>query len=164
MINFIVAMAEDRGIGLDGDIPWRIPADWQYVKRTTIGHTLLMGRKTFESIGSKPLPGRKSVILTRSNEYRPEGAVVVHSIEEALELLKGEEVFVFGGAELYKLMLPYADKLYITEIAHTFPADTFFPEFSKAEWEETSRTPGTTDEKNPYKYDFVVYERVRRTS
>jgi len=118
-----------------------------------------MGRKTFESLGSKPLPGRRNVVLTRNSDFRPEGADIVHTIEEAMNKLQGAEVFVFGGAELYKLMLPYADRLYITEIAHTFPADTFFPALDRNEWKEASRTPGVTDEKNPYTYDFVIYER-----
>lgn len=167
-ISFILAMDEQRGIGVDNRLPWRLPADTAFFKATTMGHPVLMGRKTYESIG-KPLPGRTNIVLTRDRDYQAPGCTVVHSVEELLAFAKasdgagnGEEseIFVIGGAEIYRLLMPVADRMYITEIAHTFPADTFFPEFG-SEWQEVRRVRGVKDEANPYDYDFVVYERER---
>jgi dihydrofolate reductase len=159
--QIIAAMDRNRGIGLNNKMPWRLPADFAYVKQVTMGHTLLMGRKTFESIG-KPLPGRDNVIMTQRTDYRPEGCEIVHSVEEALAAYQGKEVFIFGGAEIYKQFLPYADRMYITEIDHEFEVDTYFPEVNMSDWTEVSRTQGVKDEKNPYNYAFVVYERQKR--
>nr|WP_275984129.1 dihydrofolate reductase [Paenibacillus hamazuiensis] len=157
----MLAMDENRAIGLNNQLPWRLPADLAYVKKLTMGHTLLMGRKTYESIG-KPLPGRKNVVMTQRTDYRPEGCEVVHSVEEALERYRNDELFIFGGAEIFKLFLPYAERMYITEIAHRFEADTWFPEVDMSEWKEVSRTEGVVDEKNKYPHAFVVYERQNK--
>lgn len=159
-VSFLLAMGLNREIGKDNKLPWRLPADLAYVKQLTMGHTLLMGRKTYESIG-KPLPGRNNVIMTRDANYRPEGCMVVHTVEEALAAYGDEELFVFGGAEIYRLFMPYADKLYITRIAQSFAADTYFPELDGREWELVSSRQGVTDEKNPYTYYFEVYTRKR---
>jgi dihydrofolate reductase len=127
-----------------------------------MGHTVLMGRKTYESIGN-PLPKRRNVILTRDREYHAEGCETVHSVEEALERYRSEadgELFVIGGAEVYKLFMPHADKLYVTEIAEQFEADTFFPEIDASVWKAAAREKGVKNEKNPYEYEFVTYERL----
>lgn len=164
MITFVVAMDRNRGIGLHNKLPWHLPADLKFFKETTVGHSILMGRKTYEAIG-RPLPNRTNVVLTRDPSFHPEGVVVVHSVEEALEKYAGkdaEELMVIGGAEIFRQLLPAADKLILTHIDHVFEADTFFPEVREEEWAAVSRKPGVTDEKNPYAFEFVVYERVKR--
>ncbi|WP_281889735.1 dihydrofolate reductase [Paenibacillus sp. YYML68] len=166
-ISLIAAMDQGGGIGHHNKMPWHLPADLQYFKRTTMGAPVLMGRKTFESIGCKPLPGRRNIVLTRDEQYAAEGCEVVSSVDDIVSLYgqngdrSGEELFVIGGAEVYKLLLPAADKLYLTEIARRFEADAFFPEVTPEEWQVTSRTAGVKDERNPYDYEFVVYERAR---
>ena len=165
-ISFVVAMDEARGIGVDNKLPWHLPEDLKFFKRTTLGHTILMGRKTYDSIG-KPLPKRHNVVLTRDERFQPEGVEVIRSEGDTVKTYSpggskaDEELFVIGGAEGFRLFFPYADRLYITEIAQQFAADTFFPELEAGQWTEVSRTKGVKDEKNPYDYDFVVYERVR---
>ncbi|WNQ10291.1 dihydrofolate reductase [Paenibacillus aurantius] len=161
MISFIVAMDDNRGIGKNNDLPWRLPADLAYVKKVTLGKTLIMGRKTFDSMG-KPLPGRRNVVLTRSEDFQAEGTEVVHSVDEALEKYAGgeDEVMIFGGSDIFKLFLPHADRMYITRIHDTFEADTFFPEVDESEWMIVSQKQGVRDEKNPYDYEFYVYERA----
>ncbi|WP_028399654.1 dihydrofolate reductase [Ectobacillus panaciterrae] len=163
MISLIVAMDQNRLIGSHNDLPWRLPADLAYFKKTTMGHPIIMGRKTFESIG-KPLPGRENIIVTRNKEYQAEGCTVVHSISELLERFAStaEEVFVIGGAELFQEALPAAERLYITYIEELFTGDTWFPEISEAEWQEVSREQGVQDEKNPYEYYFTVYEKKQK--
>ena len=128
MISLIAAMGGNRVIGNNNSMPWRLPKDLAYFKKLTLGNTVVMGRKTFESIG-KPLAGRKNIILTRDKGYTREGCLVVHSIEEALKEIKDEqESFIIGGGEIYSIFLPYANKLYITYIDHEFQGDTYFPE------------------------------------
>lgn len=166
-ISLILAMDELRGIGINNKLPWRLPADLAFFKKTTLGHTILMGRKTYESIG-RPLPGRQNVVLTRDASFVAEGCEVVHSAEEVAAAYgragskAAEELFVIGGAEVYDLMLPQADRMYITEIAHRFEADAFFPEVDRGQWRVVSREKGIRDEKNPYDFEFVIYERVSR--
>jgi dihydrofolate reductase len=159
-ISYIVAMGRDRSIGKDNKLPWRLPADLAYFKKTTMGHPILMGRKTYDSIG-RPLPGRTNVVLTRSQDFQAEGCVVVHTAEEAMERFAAEELFVTGGTEMFRLFMPYADKMYITWIDAEFEADTFFPEYDEALWRLVSEEPGVTDERNPYAYSFRVYERIK---
>lgn len=161
MISFIVAMDENRVIGKDNQLPWHLPEDLKYFKRVTMGHPIIMGRKTFESIG-RPLPGRENIILTGNHEYHHDGCYVMHSLEELLEYCRKDEekeYFVIGGAEIFRLLFPYADRLYITKIRHQFEGDTFFPLFPMSEWEIVSREKGIKDEKNPYDYEFLVFER-----
>ncbi|WP_438434723.1 dihydrofolate reductase [Gorillibacterium sp. sgz500922] len=160
MITFILAMGRNREIGLSNALPWRLPADLAYFKRTTMGHPVLMGRKTFESIG-KPLPGRTNIVATRDPEFRAEGAEVVRSPREAAERFRDRELFVIGGAEIFRLFYPYADRLHLTVIDESFEADTFFTEWEEADWKLASCTPGIVDEKNPYPHEFRVYERRR---
>lgn len=159
MITFVVAMDRRGGIGFRNKLPWHLPADLRFFRETTTGHVILMGRKTYEAIG-RPLPNRTNVVLTRDRTFRPEGVTVLHTVEEALRLYGEEELYVIGGAEIFKLLLPLADKLVVTRIDQEFEADTFFPEIGEEQWRITSRVPGITDEQNPYSYEFLTYERT----
>ncbi|MBD1381602.1 dihydrofolate reductase [Metabacillus arenae] len=164
MISFMLAMDENRVIGKDNDLPWHLPADLAYFKKTTMGHPIVMGRKTFESIG-KPLPGRENIIVTTNQSYNQPGCKVVHSIQELMDYisrLKQEETFIIGGAKLFEGTLPYADRLYITLIHETFDGDTYFPEINQ-DWRIVSQHAGKKDENNPYEHEFVVYERHTQT-
>ncbi len=153
-------MDKNRVIGKDNDLPWRLPADLAYFKKVTMGHPIVMGRKTYESIG-RPLPGRENIIITRNQNYSAEGCTVLHSLDDVKKVIDDstKEVFIIGGAEIFKEAFPIADKLYITHIDEAFEGDTYFPAFSDQEWKEVSREKGVKDEKNPYDYYFSVYER-----
>jgi dihydrofolate reductase len=155
-LAFIVAHDPNLVIGKDGELPWHYPEDLKFFKRTTMGHPMLMGRGVFESIGEKPLPGRKNVVLSRSKSY--ENVPSFTSIDEALNHLKDEEtVFVIGGGEIYRQMMPQADRLYITEIHQSYEGDTWFPEYRDeigTVWEEIEREDHS-------ELSFVVYERLR---
>ncbi|WP_150268083.1 dihydrofolate reductase [Paenibacillus tepidiphilus] len=160
-ISMIWAMARNGVIGRDNDMPWHLPRDFDYFKSETLGKRMLMGRKTWDSLGGKPLRGRTSVVITRDRSFAAEGAQVIHTLEEALEeARRGDELMVIGGAEIYKMMLPYADKLLVTRIEEDFPGDTVFPEVDWSQWREVSNTPGIRDEQNPHDYRFYVYERL----
>ncbi|MBT2287911.1 dihydrofolate reductase [Paenibacillus albidus] len=159
-ISMIWAMDANGVIGKDNDIPWHLPRDFAFFKAESKGKTIVMGRKTWDSLGGKPLKDRTSVVLTRDPGFAPEGAKVIHTIGEALaEAQQLDELMVIGGAEIYRMMLPYADKLIVTHIDHEFDGDTKFPEVDWSQWQEVSNSPGIRDEKNPYDYRFVVYER-----
>lgn len=162
MLSFIVAMDKNRLIGRDNDLPWRLPADLAYFKKVTINHPIIMGRKTFDSIG-KPLPKRENIVVTRDPNFAHEGCTVLHSIDEVRAFAKAreEEVFCIGGAHIFEQTYPYADKLYITLIEEEFEGDTYFPEINKADWQLISKEKGIKDEKNPYDYYFLVYERKK---
>ncbi len=159
MISMIWSMDRNGVIGRDNRMPWHLPADLAYFKSKTLGHTVIMGRKTYESIG-RPLPGRKNVIITRDVNYRADGCSICNSIEEALKLGLEEEVFIIGGADIYGKFLPFADKLYITFIEDTFEGDAFFPSVDFEQWELVSRKQGERNEKNPYDYYFTEYKRI----
>ncbi len=165
MIRAIIAAVADNGvIGRDNDLAWHLPADLRHFKKTTSGHYIVMGRKTFETLG-KPLPNRTNIIITRNPDYRQEGAVVVHSLEEALGFAekKGQEkVFILGGGEIYRQAMVLADRMYITEVHGTFEGDTFFPEIDPEVWREEHREDHPADEKNKYAYSFVEYTRRER--
>lgn len=158
-MTYILAMGKNRVIGRDNALPWRLPRDMAFFKEQTMGKKVLMGRKTWESFGAKPLPGRTNIVMTRDARYEATGAQVIHTVEEAVETSKGEEVMVIGGEEIYKLLMSYADRLLITEIDETFEGDTFFPELDENEWECIQEVQGIRDEKNPYDYRFCTYER-----
>lgn len=158
MISLIWAMGRNRVIGKNNSLPWHIPADFAYFKKVTMGHTVIMGWRTFESIG-RPLRGRRNVIITRNKDYRAEGCIICHSVEEALEFAKNEEVFVIGGADIYSSFLPYADRLYITLIEEDFEGDAYFPQIDFSKWQIVFKTAGEKNEKNPYTYWFIVYEK-----
>ncbi len=160
MISLLLAMGKNRVIGKDNDLPWHLPEDLKWFKRISTGHTIIMGRRTYESIG-KPLPNRKNVIVTNDENYQAEGCIMTHSIEEALQQ-NGDERIVIGGTNVFKQVLDKADRIYLTYIDEEFEGDTFFPEINESEWEVKSKEKGIKDEKNPYDYYFMIYERKRK--
>lgn len=157
IISMIAAMANDRIIGDDNQMPWHLPADLQHFKRVTMAKPVVMGRKTFESIG-RPLPGRRNIVITRNANYKAEGIEVVSSPEEALTLLEGtEEVMVIGGGNIYSQFLPLAERLYLTFIDLTVTGDTQFPDYEKGyQWVEVESEVNQPDERNKYGYTFVT--------
>lgn len=158
-ISLISALAQNRTIGIDNTLPWRLPEDLRHFKALTLGHHILMGRKTYESIG-KPLPGRTTVIITRGNYAAPEGVKIAHSLQEAIAICGAdEEIFFVGGAQLYAQALPLADRLYLTEIQAEVEGDAWFPDYDRAQWREISRDR-RSDEAAGLEYHFVVYDRA----
>lgn len=157
MISLIVAYAKNQVIGKDGDMPWHLPADLKNVKELTTGKTIVMGRKTFESIG-KPLPNRRNVVLTRSRDFHPEGVVVVHTKEEVMAL---GDVIIFGGAEIYRQFLDVVDRLYITEIDLETEGDTFFPQWDREAYTMVDKREGIVDEKNQVPHTFYTFDRKK---
>jgi len=156
-INVIVAMARNRVIGINNTLPWRLPADLQHFKALTMGHHLIMGRKTYESIG-KPLPGRITVIVTRNSDYHVEGCITAASIDAAIAACGDDsEIFFVGGAELYAQVLPRAQRLYLTEIQADFDGDAHFAEFDRVQWTETERQAHVSPD--GLGYHFVTYQR-----
>ncbi|MDX5444151.1 MAG: dihydrofolate reductase [Hymenobacteraceae bacterium] len=160
MIAIVVATAENNAIGKNNELLWHLPADLKHFKQLTTGHPIIMGRKTFESIG-KPLPNRTSIIVTRQADYKQENCVVVQDVKSALEKAQklDEQVFIIGGGEIYKEMLPFTDTIYLTKVHDTFDADTFFPELNPDNWQETEREDFKPDEKNKYAYSFITLKR-----
>ncbi len=159
-ISAIVAMAENRAIGKNNQLLWHLPADLQHFKQLTWGKPILMGRKTYQSIG-RPLPGRSNIIITRDESFTAEGCLVVHSIPDALAVVKDTpEVMVIGGAELYQQMLPLTQRIYLTLIHQPFLADTFFPELKTNEWQEIEKIDHPADEKNNYPYSFLILQKI----
>ena len=159
-VSLIWAMADDRVIGIENRLPWKLPADMQWFRQHTLGKPIVMGRKTFESFGGRTLPERTNIIITKDQDYRAEGAVVVHSIDEALQAAgEVEEVMVIGGMSFYEQMLPRADRLYLTLIHASFAGDAWFPEFDLGPWQEVLREDHDADGKNAYPYSFVILER-----
>ncbi len=159
-ISIIVAMAENRVIGNQNRLPWHLPADLQHFKRTTMGKPILMGRKTWESLG-RALPGRTNIVITRNSDYVADGGVVVHSMQEALRAAgDAEEVMIIGGAECYRQALPQADTLYLTLVEGEFAGDALFPELAAAEWREVASESHEADDRNPHAYRFVTLRRV----
>ncbi|AZY48073.1 dihydrofolate reductase [Bordetella avium] len=157
-LTLIVAYARNRVIGRDNTLPWRLPGDLAHFKRSTLGHPIVMGRNTWESLG-RPLPGRKNIVVSRNPDYRAEGAAVVPDLQSALKMAEADEVFVIGGAQIYSQALPLATRIIATEIQANVAGDAYFPPLAQTEWRETSRQP--QPEENGYHYDFVVYERNR---
>ena len=165
MLSIIVAMARNRVIGVENDLPWRLPADLKFFKEKTLGKPCVMARRTFESLGGV-LKNRPNIVLTRDREYQVDGAIVVHSIDEALReaearLGDGDEIMILGGATLYEAILPHVDRMYITLVHEEFEGDTRFPEFDPDEWREVWREDHDPDEKNRYPYSFTLLERER---
>jgi dihydrofolate reductase len=157
-LSAIVAMASNRCIGKDNTLPWRLPADLKRFKQLTLGHTLVMGRKTYESIG-RPLPGRTTLVVTRQRGYAPEGVRVAHSLEQALELARGDdEVFIAGGADLYRQALGQVRRLYLTRIEREYAGDTFFPELDLSDWRLLAEEPHPATDTAP-PFSFLTYER-----
>ena len=159
-LSMIVAMAHNRIIGADNDMPWHLPADLQHFKRTTMGKPVVMGRKTYESIG-KALPGRHNIVITTNSEYTLDDASVVYSVEEALALCaQEEEVMIIGGGSIYALLIEHTDTLHLTFIDKDVAGDTQFPDWNEyGQWQEVSREAHHADDKNPHDYKFVTLQR-----
>lgn len=160
MISLIAAIGKNNELGKGNALLFNLPADMKYFRETTSGHGVIMGRKTFESIG-RPLPKRRNIVITRDKNYKKEGIEIAHSLEEAVKLFdRKEEVFIIGGAEIYKQGIEIADKLYITHVnGGDKNADAFFPEIIPILWNEVSHDEHKKDEKNPLNYTFSVYEK-----
>ncbi|SMN16029.1 Dihydrofolate reductase [uncultured Candidatus Thioglobus sp.] len=158
-LSIIVAMDDNQLIGKDNALPWHLPADLGYFKKTTTGKTVLMGRKTYESIGF-PLPNRRNVIVSRNADFTAKGCEVVSSITAALELAKhDDEVMIMGGASFYEQMLPSVDRLYITQIEGSYEGDAHFPTFDRSDFSESFRESHQPDDKNPHTYHFTILDR-----
>lgn len=157
--SIIVAVAENNVIGKDNKLLWHLPADLKFFKQTTLNHTMIMGRKTFDSIG-KALPGRKTIVVTRQKNFSIENVTVTHSLEAAFELCKHEtETFIVGGAEIYKQAMPFVNKIYLTRVHQHFEGDTFFPEIDTTLFKLTGNQKFEPDEKNQIPFSVMVYER-----
>ncbi|MEE3319897.1 MAG: dihydrofolate reductase [Pseudomonadota bacterium] len=164
-LSMMVAKASNNVIGRDNKLPWYLPNDLKYFKQVTFGKPVIMGRKTWESLKG-PLPGRTNIVITRQADYVAEGAKVVTTLDEAVEMAQNvafiegqEETVIMGGAEIYQLALPKADRLYLTEVHAEVDGDTFFPDYDATEWNEIGREDFAAEGPNPYDYSFVVYER-----
>ena len=158
-LALIVAMARNRVIGHQNKMPWHLPAELAYFKRITVGHPIIMGRKTYESIG-RPLPGRQNIVVSRNTDFTAPGVEVVHSMADAIARTGGVNAFVIGGATLYLEALPFADQLYITEVDAMPEGDTFFPALNEHEWRESSRERREKDAQNSLAVEYVVLERL----
>lgn len=162
MISLLFAMDQNRVIGANNDLPWHLPNDLKFFKEKTTGNTIVMGRKTFDSIG-RALPNRRNIVLSRNKIDLPNEVELIHDIDTIIKLNEEkpeEEFFVIGGGGLFEQILPYADRMYVTLIEEAFEGDVFFPVVSIDEWKEISRTKGIKDDKNPFDYYFIQYDRV----
>ena len=158
-VSLIAAMAENGAIGRDNSLPWRLPEDLKRFKALTLGKTVLMGRKTCESIG-RPLPGRRNLVLTRDAGWRADGVTVVHSLGQALGCARdAEELVAIGGAEVYRLLMPFARRIYLTVVHADIAGDTFFPDFDPTQWADVECRNHPADERNAYSFTFVTLER-----
>ena len=158
-ITIIAAMASNLAIGLDGGMPWHLPGELQHFKQPTMGKPIVMGRKTWESIG-RPLPGRQNIVVTRNGSFRPQGCDVAGSLEAAIRLARGDEVMVIGGGQLYRLALPLADRMILTLVDCAPEADTWFPAWSSEEWRQVAARSEKADRDNPFDYRVVELVRI----
>ncbi|WP_026450255.1 dihydrofolate reductase [Aequorivita capsosiphonis] len=159
MITMIAAAGENNELGKDNGMIWHLPDDFKRFRKLTTGHYIIMGRKTFDSF-DKPLPGRPHLVITHNKDYKKGVAIVVQSMEEALKIAKDDpQPFIIGGGEIYKLGLPFADKIELTRVHGTFDADAFFPEFSKDEWKLISEVEHGTDERHKYSFTYETWVR-----
>ena len=159
-LSIIVAMAKNRTIGINNTLPWRCPEDLKHFKALTMGHHMIMGRKTFDSIG-KPLPGRTTVVVTRNKSLQIEGCIIAHSLNEAIAACAGDdEIFVVGGAELYAQALPLANTLYLTEIQQDIIGDAHFPAFNTKHWQEISRQTQSQTSPQTLDFHFLIYRHI----
>lgn len=161
MLKILVAFDENRVIGKNNTLIWHLPADLKRFKTLTTGHVIIMGRKTFESIG-KPLPNRTTIVISRQVDLQIEGVIIAHSVEEAILKAKSitrEDIFIVGGAEIYALSLPLTDQILVTQLHDIFEGDAFFPEIPLELFEVTEKERGVTDEKNTYQYSYITYTR-----
>ncbi len=164
-IVLIAAFDQNRVVGINNKLPWHLPEDLKYFKRTTTGKAVVMGRKTYDSIG-RPLPNRTNIVITRNSDFSAPGVKVVNSLEAALELAEGvnfingvDETMVIGGASIYQEALPKADRLYLTHVHAQVKGDAYFPSFDLSLWQEIAREDYKASESNPYDYSFVVYDK-----
>lgn len=161
-ISAIAAMSENRIIGKNNQLPWHLPADLQHFKTITMGSPILMGRKTYESIG-RPLPGRMNLIMTRNTLFEAPGCIVISSIEEAIKQANAtgsQELFIIGGADIYQQLLPAIDRLYLTIVEGSFDGDAYFPQLNPKDWQETEKQTFFADTNNPHDYRFIVLDRT----
>ena len=158
-ISLVVAASTNNVIGSDGGLPWHLPDDLRHFKRLTTGNPIVMGRRTFESIG-RPLPNRRNIVMTRDPDYVAPGCDVVSSVREALDLLEDtDEVMIIGGGQVYRDFLPHADRIYLTRVQADVEGDTYFPDIDEAGWRLVSSEPHAADEKHAYAFDVMVFER-----
>ncbi|MGP4041278.1 dihydrofolate reductase [Gracilibacillus sp. D59] len=163
MISLLFAMGKNRVIGKDNTLPWHLPKDLKFFKELTTSHSIIMGRKTFESMNG-PLPKRENIVLTTNQEFAHDNCKVIHSIDEIKEMDQSnpeKEWFVIGGEEIFKQVLHFADRIYMTYIDEMFDGDTFFPDFDETKWNITNKEKGKKDEKNTYDYYFIQYDRKK---
>lgn len=161
VIKILVACDENRVIGKNNALIWHLPADLKRFKELTTGNVIIMGRKTFDSIG-RPLPNRITIVITRQMDYQQEGVIIVHSLEEAIlkaKSLHRGDIYIVGGAEIYRMAMEVADEIELTLLHDIFEGDAFFPEIDSTVWKEVCKERGVTDDKNPYQYSFVTYRR-----
>lgn len=161
-LSIIVAQAENRAIGLDGDMPWHLSGDLKRFKALTMGHPVVMGRRTWESLPKRPLVGRRNIVFSQSEGFAPEGAEVVHSVNDLFHLLRDsdEEVFIIGGGRIYSMLMPWVNRLYVTWVHREFPgADTFFPVIDLSEFTKINETERMTDEKSGLEFSYAEYDR-----
>jgi len=160
IISLIAAVDRNLAIGRDNAMPWHLPDDFKYFKQQTMGKPVVMGRKTFESIGGRPLPGRRNYILSRQSNLQLPGVEVFHEMASLLQALQAEEeVMIMGGEQIYRQFLPLAHRLYLTEVATEIDADAHFPSFDQTQWQEISRQPHPKDARHAFDFDFVQYQR-----
>jgi dihydrofolate reductase len=165
MISIIVAVSEDWGIGKDNELLWHISEDLKRFKRLTFGHTVIMGKKTWESLPVRPLPGRKNIVLTDIPQQCIEYSVTAYSIEDALSKCQtGEAIFIIGGGSIYRQFMPYADRLYITHVHRKIPADVFFPAIDPDIWEVVEKEEYPVSENGSIPYTYIIYERRNKTN
>jgi dihydrofolate reductase len=153
-------MDDNRLIGQNNSLPWKLPADMKWFRQHTLGKPIVMGRKTYESFGAKPLPDRTNIVITRDTDYHSDGAVIAHSIDDAIQQAgEVDELVIIGGASFYQQMLPRADRLYVTRVEGQFEGDTWFPSYNEDEWLEVARQHHPVDERNQYACTFLTFER-----
>ena len=159
-LSLIWAMADNRVIGIENRLPWKLPADMKWFRENTMGKPIIMGRLTFESFGAKPLPGRRNIIISRNPTYAADGIESCNSLEEALKATQdNDEVMIIGGMSLYQQALPLAERLYMTLVHTNVEGDAWFPEFDLQHWRETTRSDFLADDKNPYPYSFIILDK-----
>lgn len=162
MISIIVGQSKNRVIGKDNDLPWYLPDDLKHFKELTTGSTVIMGRKTYDSILARlggPLPNRTNIVVTHNLDFESDRAIVVHSLQEAIDSVEDDKAFIIGGARIYEQALPLVDRIYLTEIDSEVDGDTYFPALDMAEWHETTREHHDADTKHAFAFDFVTYDR-----
>ncbi len=166
IVSAIAALAKNRVIGKNNDLPWRLPDDMKFFMETTKGHHVIMGRKNYDSLlpRFKPLPHRTNIVITRQKNFEAPGCIVLHAVEPGLEIARKnaeEECFIIGGAEIYKLAMPHTTRLYLTEIDAVVDGDTYFPEIDQQKWKEVSRVHHAADARHAYAFDIVVYDKIK---